>query len=81
MAPSPTPPTIADILGGKPLNISITGSLPGEQLITAIITYASQARATMDPALLKRFDAVTVQQIEDLQSVWRSIWVALGVVK
>ncbi len=76
-------PTLADALkvvdGGIKLNIS--GTLPGEALITAIMTYAAQVRATMDPKLMARWDAVTVQQVEDLQAVWRGIWVALGVVK
>jgi hypothetical protein len=78
-----TTPTLADALkvvdGGIKLNIS--GTLPGEALITAIMAYSMQVRATMDPALLKRWDAVTVQQVEDVQHVWRGIWKALGVVE
>ena len=63
------------------LDIRITGTLPGEQLFAALLAYATEVRATMDPALLKRFDAVLVQQYEDLQKVWRGIWVGLGVLK
>lgn len=79
--PDPIAPTLADALSPAGLKLNITGTLPGEALITAILGYASQVRATMDPALVKRLDAITVQQIEDVQALWRSIWVKLGVVK
>jgi hypothetical protein len=63
------------------LDIKITGTLPGETVFAALLSYATEMRATMDPALLKRFDAVLVQQYEDLQKIWRNIWVGLGVLK
>ncbi len=69
----------ADVLANG-LKLNITGSLPGEAVITAIIGYATAVRATMDPALTKRLDAITVQQLEDVQGLWRSIWVHLGVI-
>lgn len=79
--PTPTiPPALSDALTNG-LKLNITGTLPGEALITALIGYATEVRATMDPALMKRLDAITVQQIEDVQTLWRSIWVKLGVVR
>lgn len=74
--------TLADVLkqveGG--LELKISGTLPGETMVVKILDYLEAQRATMDPALQKRLDAITVQQIEDLQHVWRGIWQALGVV-
>ena len=78
---TPALPTLADALGPNGIKLNISGTLPGEALITALIAYATAVRATMDPALVKRLDAITVQQIEDVQGLWRSIWVKLGVVK
>jgi hypothetical protein len=82
MATAPIPaPSIVDLLTkGIDIKFNVTGSLPGESIIAALIAYCSQVRATMDPALMKRLDAVTVQQIEDVQHVWRGIWQTLGVI-
>lgn len=84
---APTPPTVppispalADALTNG-LKLNIQGTLPGETLIVALIGYATMVRSTMDKALMDRLDAITVQQIEDVQGLWRSIWVHLGVVK
>jgi hypothetical protein len=55
-------------------------TLPGETVIAALINYAATVRSTMDPALMKRLDAVIVQQVEDLQQVWRKAWVKAGVI-
>lgn len=77
----PIAPTLADALSPTGIKLNISGTLPGEALITALIAYATDVRATMDPALVKRLDAITVQQIEDVQALWRSIWIKLGVVK
>jgi hypothetical protein len=63
------------------IKLNITGTLPGEGMITAILTYATEVRKTMDPALLKETDAITTQMLVDVYGVWRGIWVALGVVK
>lgn len=56
-------------------------TLPGEQLIVVLIEFATKAREQMPPALRDRLDAVTVQQIEDMQALWRGLWIKLGVVK
>lgn len=71
-------PTLADALGAG-IKLNITGSLPGEALMTAIMQYVTTVRANMDPALLRRWDAITIQQMEDLQSLWRGIWETIGV--
>ncbi len=82
-----TPPNPTDLLNtalSTGLKLNISGTLPGEALITALISYASEVRATMadkDPALMTRLDAVVVQQLEDLQTVWRGLWVKLGLLK
>jgi hypothetical protein len=74
----PTAPTLTDALTtGIKLNIS--GTLPGEALLTQVIAYADRVRATMDPELRTRLDKILVQQMEDLQSLWRGIWTTLGV--
>ncbi len=62
------------------LDIKITGELPGEGLMVALLTYMGTVRTTMDKGLRDRMDAVMVQQYEDLQKVWRGIWVAMGVI-
>jgi len=65
----------------KGIEIKVTGSLPGETVILAVLKAYISVRESMDPELRKRWDAITVQQLEDVQNVWRGIWVALGVVK
>ncbi len=78
-----TPTALPDPLAAlrQGLDIKITGTMPGETLMVALLQYGSTVRQTMDKDLLKRFDAVFIQQYEDLQSVWRHIWVGLGVLK
>lgn len=73
--------TIDDLLNGKTLSLNISGSLPGEQLISKILDLYMETRKEMSPELRAKWDAVLVQQIEDAQSIWRKIWVALGVLK
>ena len=80
MADTIPTPTLTDALT-KGIDLKISGTLPGETLAVAIINYAQTVRSTMDPALMKRLDTITVQQLEDLQSVWRGIWKTLGVVQ
>lgn len=47
--------------------------LPGEQMIVALINYASLVRQTMDVELQKRLDKVIITGLEDMQNVWRKI--------
>ena len=63
------------------IKLSITGNLPGEQALVAVLNFASSNRLTMNPAIRDRFDAITVQQAEDLQKLWRGIWVLSGLLK
>jgi hypothetical protein len=56
-------------------------TLPGETIIAAILAYAGRVRETMDPVLLKRLDSITVQQLEDMQAIWRELLVKAGIVK
>jgi hypothetical protein len=63
------------------LDIKVSGELPGEAAFVALVTFAGQVRTSMDKALVARLDAVMVQQAEDLQKVWRGIWVAMGVLQ
>ena len=72
-------PALPD-LSNLNLKLNVTGTLPGETIIAALINYAAAREATMDPALKARLDAVLVQQVEDLQHVWRGIWHAWGIV-
>lgn len=74
----PSPLTQALTTG---LNLKISGTLPGEQLLVAAFEYAGTVRGSMDPALQKRLDAIVVQQLEDVQALWRGIWIHLGLVK
>lgn len=79
---APIPQAISDLLtNGLNIKINASGQLPGESIISALINYAAAARGSMDKDLMARLDAVTVQQIEDMQHVWRGIWKALGVVQ
>lgn len=63
------------------MDLNLNASFPGEGIVVALLNFASQRAHDMDPALLKRLDAVLVQQVEDLQGVWRATWIKLGVVK
>jgi hypothetical protein len=63
------------------MDVNLNASFPGENLVVALLNYAAQRSHDMDPDLRKRLDAVLVQQVEDLQGVWRAAWVKLGVVK
>lgn len=80
MAPTPAPSALLEQALGAGLKLNIQGTLPGEQLLIMILDTYSKVRASMDPALVARWDAVTVQQIEDFQHVWRGLWQTLGVV-
>ena len=75
-APSSVPVTPAFSL----LNLA-GGSFPGETFLAAFFNWASTVRATMDPEIRRRFDLVWVQQYEDLQGIWRGIWIAAGLIK
>ncbi len=66
---------------GNSLKLNVSGTLPGEAMFTALLNYVALRTATMDPDLRKRLDAILVQQAEDLQHIWRSIWVKLGVLQ
>lgn len=82
MATTPTPaPSLLQQALTTGLSLNISGTLPGETLLSELLKTYAAVRSSMDPALVKRWDAVTVQQIEDLQAVWRGLWVTLGVLK
>lgn len=72
---------ITDIINSLKGGIGVGVSLPGEVAFTALLNFLSQARATMDPEIRKRYDTVMVQQYEDLQAIWRKLWVDAGVLK
>jgi hypothetical protein len=61
----------------RSFDLRITGTLPGETAIQAIC----EARKTVDPALLKRLDAVLVQMVEDVHGLWRKMWTDAGLLK
>jgi hypothetical protein len=63
------------------MDLNLNASFPGETLVVALLNFATKRAERMDPDLLKRLDTILVQQAEDLQGVWRSTWVKLGVVK
>lgn len=83
MATTITPPALSSeaLAAMKALLGSITGSLPGEAAFVAAVNYATTVRATMDPAIAKRWDALFIQQAEDLQSLWRGLIVMTGLLK
>lgn len=81
--PIVTPPSdlLSTLANGVNIKFNVTGELPGENLIISIMAYATEVRKTIDPTLMARIDAITVQQMEDVQKIWRGIWVALGLLK
>ena len=84
MSTTPTPvpaDLLAQLQKGMDLKLNVTATLPGEALIVALINYATEVRKNMDTEMIKRLDTVTVQQIEDLQHVWRGLWKLVGVVQ
>lgn len=83
MTPSPASSPVADLIQGiqGDLKLNISGTLPGEAVLTALISFLTVSRETMDPEVRKRFDLVLAQQTEDLQKLWRGLWVMLGVLK
>ncbi len=62
-------------------DLNINASFPGEAIIVALLNYAAERSHDMDPALRKRLDTILVEQVGDLQGVWRALWVKAGVVK
>ena len=63
----------------KSFDLKISGQLPGETALLAVLNFATAFRATMDPAVRDRWDKILVEQAEDLQKVWRKMWVDWGV--
>ena len=82
MATSTALPDITSLLKQlTDIKLSVTGNLPGESAFVAGLNYAATVRATMDPAVAKRWDAIFIQQAEDLQGLWRGMWVMAGLLK
>jgi hypothetical protein len=76
LLPNPATTATPQTLG---LSLNITGTLPGEALLEELTKYAGIVRNTMAPALRDRLDAILVQQAEDLQKVWRGMFVRAGI--
>ena len=77
-----TTPNITEVIQkifGSSFTVGMT--FPGESIIVAGFKYGETVRETMDDALLKRYDAVMVQILEDSYKVYRDIWVKAGVLK
>ena len=80
--PAPALPDISGLLKQlTDIKLSVTGSLPGESAFVAGLNYAASVRATMDPKISARWDAIFIQQAEDLQGLWRGMWVMAGLLK
>lgn len=65
----------------KTFEIRVSGKLPGEDVIAKIIDWNMKYRDTMDPEIRKRWDAILVEQAEDLQAIWRNLWVQWGLLR
>lgn len=63
----------------KSLEVKISGQLPGEAGYCKTLDFIMSRFAGMDPAIQKRWDAILIEQAEDLQRVWRKLWVDWGV--
>ncbi len=74
--PPPSLPSLEKSLG---LTLNVSGTLPGEALLVELVKFAELGMQRMDPALLKRLDAIVVQQAEDLQKLWRGLFVKAGI--
>jgi len=89
-APAPTAPTISSIFSNPAaalaglqtgIKLNLAGTLPGEELLAKMVEAWQTQRTTMDPDIRRRFDLILIQQWEDLQHLWRGIFVAMGVLK
>ncbi len=81
---TPAPLNLAGALvqaatGGFELKIS--GKLPGEEFGAALLNYMAVRQTNMAPQYRDRLDAVLAEQAEDLQYIWRKIWVTAGVLQ
>lgn len=63
------------------LNIAVTGKLPGEDLLIEIFKHDVEVRKSMSPENLARWDNIWLTTVEDLQHVWRGLWIMWGVIK
>ncbi len=80
MASSPVPPpTLPSLEKSLGLTLNVSGTLPGEALLVELVKFAELKETRMDPALVKRLDAILVQQAEDLQKLWRGLFVKAGI--
>ncbi len=80
--PQPTPATdpLATLLAGLKSAFSVGVTLPGESLLVAFFDFAKAERTTMNQVNRDAFDAIFVQQAQDLQAVWRHLWQLAGVI-
>ena len=61
----------------KEIRLNVTGSIPGEALVVAILDYAGKQRETMSQENRDKWDALGLQIIEE----WRALWRSIGVIK
>ena len=72
---TPAPPTIPAPID---LRLVVSGQLPGEALIVALLDHDSRVRATMSAENLARWDNLWLTAIEDVQHAWRGLWKSAG---
>ena len=81
-APASTGNTVLDSIQNffkNGLNLNIAGQLPLEGLLTALLNYAATYRASMSQQSRDAVDAIFVQQLQDVQYLWRKLFVDAGV--
>ena len=78
--PTPSPDLLTLLANGVNIKFTVTGTMPGENLMVAFLTFLGEQRATMNQANRDIWDGIAAQQAQDLQHIWRGIWHALGVV-
>ena len=76
----PNPDLLTLLANGVNIKFTVTGTMPGENLMVAFLTFLGTERATMSQANRDIWDSIAAQQAQDLQHIWRGIWHALGVV-
>lgn len=61
--------------------LNITATLPGEELVVAILNYAATVRSTMSSANRDALDTIQVQQIQRANAIWNALLDLLGLPK
>lgn len=60
----------------KDIRINVTGTIPGEQIVVAVLNYAATNRATMSQENRDKWDALGIAVFEE----WRAFWKKIGVI-